>query len=206
MKKWVIIIGMNVFALNLSAQSHEAQQLLLDWEKLTQFKKILQDMYDGYKIIHKGYTTIRDISSGNFNLHKGFLDALMEVSPVVKKYKRIADIISYQLQIIKQYKLAFSQFKEDNTFTIEEIDYIWKVYTNLFNESVKNLDELTMVITAGRLRMSDDERLQAIDRIYASIEDQFAFLKDFNNSASYLSMQRRSERTEIDMSRRILGY
>ena len=98
MKKWLIIIGMNVFSLNLSAQSHEAQQLLLNWEKLTQFKKILQDMYDGYKIIHKGYTTIRDISSGNFNLHKGFLDALMEVSPVVKKYKRIADIISYQLQ------------------------------------------------------------------------------------------------------------
>ena len=94
MKKWLIIICVQLFSLNLLPQSHEAQQLLLDWEKLTQFKKILQDMYDGYKIIHKGYTTIRDISTGNFNLHKGFLDALMEISPVVKRYKRITDIIS----------------------------------------------------------------------------------------------------------------
>ena len=205
MKK-IFLILFTTISLNSFSQSQEAQQLLLDWEKLTQFKKILQDMKDGYQIIHKGYATIRDISSGNFNLHKDFLDALMEVSPAVKQYKRIADIISYQLLIVKQYKAAFKQFKEDKSFTAQEIDYIGKVYANLFNESVKNLDELAMVITAGKLRMSDDERLQAIDRIYASIEDQFSFLQDFNSSTSYLSLQRQSEQTEIDMSKRILGY
>lgn len=190
----------------VSGQSQEVQQLLLDWEKLTQFKKILQDMYDGYKIVSKGYTTIRDISSGNFNLHKNFLDALMEISPVVKRYKRIADIINYQLQIVRQYKAAFNQFKEDKIFTAQEIDYISKVYANLFNESVKNLDELILVTTAGQLRMNDDERMQAIDRIYNSVEDQFSFLKDFNSSTSYLSLQRQSEQTEVKMSRRISGY
>src|SRR5260221_9380377 len=205
MKK-IFLILFTTISLNSFSQSQEAQQLLLDWEKLTQFKKILQDMKDGYQIIHKGYATIRDISSGNFNLHKDFLDALMEVSPAIKQYKRIADIISYQLLIVKQYKVAFKQFKEDKSFTAQEIDYIGKVYANLFNESVKNLDELAMVITAGKLRMSDDERLQAIDRIYASIEDQFSFLQDFNSSTSYLSLQRQSEQTEIDMSKRILGY
>ena len=205
MKKLCLIL-LTTISLNCYSQSQEAQQLLLDWEKLTQFKKILKDMYDGYKIIHKGYTTIRDISSGNFSLHKNFLDELMEVSPAVKEYKRIADIINYQLLIVKQYKAAFKQFKEDKNFTLEEINYISKVYSNLFNESVKNLDELAMVITAGKLRMSDDERLQAIDRIYAGIEDQFSFLQDFNSSTSYLSLQRQSEQTDIDMSRKILGY
>ncbi len=205
MKK-IFLILLTAISLNCFSQTQEAQQLLLDWEKLTQFKKILQDMKDGYQIIHKGYTTIRDISSGNFSLHKNFLDALMDVSPAVKQYKRIADIINYQLQIVKQYKAAFKQFKEDKNFTVQEIDYISKVYANLFNESVKNLDELAMVITAGKLRMSDDERMQAIDKIYASIEDQFSFLQDFNSSTSYLSLQRQSEQTEIDMSRKILGY
>jgi len=205
MKK-IFLILLTAISLNCFSQTQEAQQLLLDWEKLTQFKKILQDMKDGYQIIQKGYTTIRDISSGNFSLHKNFLDALMDVSPAVKQYKRIADIINYQLQIVKQYKAAFKQFKEDKNFTVQEIDYISKVYANLFNESVKNLDELAMVITAGKLRMSDDERMQAIDKIYASIEDQFSFLQDFNSSTSYLSLQRQSEQTEIDMSRKILGY
>lgn len=36
-----------------------------------------------------------------------------------------------------------------------------------------------MVITSGKLRMSDDERLQAIDKIYLTVEDQYSFLKDF---------------------------
>jgi len=205
MKK-ICLILFTCVSINCYSQSQEAQQLLLDWEKLTQFKKILQDMYDGYKIIHTGYTTIRDISSGNFNLHKNFLDARMKVSPPVKKYKRIADIVNYQLQIVKLYKGAFSQFKKDKNFTIDEITYLGKVYGNLFDESVKNLDELAMVITAGKLRMSDDERMQAIDRIYASIEDQFSFLKDFNNSTRYLSLQRQREQTEIEMSGKIHGY
>ncbi len=206
MKKIIVILIISFQCQFVHSQSQEAQQLLLNWEKLTQFKRILQDMYDGWKIINKGYTTIKDISSGNFNLHKNFLDALMEVSPVVKKYKRIADIINYQLLIVKQYKKAFQQFKDDGTFTPQEINYIGKVYSNLLNESIKNLDELFMVITSGQLRMSDDERMQAIDKIYDRIEDQFSFLQDFNSSTSYLSLQRKSEQTEIDMSRKILGY
>src|SRR6266496_1965048 len=99
MKK-IFLILLTAISLNCFSQTQEAQQLLLDWEKLTQFKKILQDMKDGYQIIQKGYTTIRDISSGNFSLHKNFLDALMDVSPAVKQYKRIADIINYQLLIV----------------------------------------------------------------------------------------------------------
>ena len=205
MKK-IFLILFTAISLNSFAQSQEAQQLLLDWEKLTQFKKILQDMKDGYQVIHKGYTSIRDISSGYFNLHKDFLDGLMQISPAVKKYQRITDIINYQILIVKQYKAAFNEFKEDRNFTAQEINYISKVYANLFNESIKNLDELAMVITAGKLRMSDDERMQAIDKIYASIEDQFSFLQDFNSSTSYLSLQRQSEQTEIEMSKRIHGF
>ena len=110
------------------AQTVEAQQLLLNWEKLTQFKQILKDMYAGYQIIQKGYTSIRDISLGNFQLHKGFLDALLEVSPAVKQYKRVADIIHYQALIVKQYKKAFNQFKGDGSFTMPEIEYIEKLY------------------------------------------------------------------------------
>ncbi|MFM9910314.1 MAG: TerB family tellurite resistance protein [Chitinophagaceae bacterium] len=205
MKKLFVVLSISLFALNIKAQSNEAQQLLLNWEKLTQFKKILKNMYDGYKILYKGYTAVKDISKGNFNLHKTFLDGLMEVNPPVKKYKRIADIINYQIRIVKDYKAAYNQFKQEKQFTAEEITYIGKVYKNLFEQSLKNIDELSMVITAGKLRMSDDERLQAIDKIYFSIEDQYSFLRDFNNNTSVLSMQRKSELTEIEMSRRIYG-
>lgn len=201
MKKLLLIGCLSFFFISTKAQTAEAEQLLLDWEKLTQFKKILQNMYDGYKILYKGYNTVKDISKGSFDLHKSFLDALLEVSPAVKKYKRIADIISYQLKIVKEYKSAFNQFKEDKSFAPEEIDYMSRVYSNLLNRSLKSLEELLMIISSGTLRMSDDERLQAIDKIYNSIVDQFSFLKDFNNSTAILSLQRKSEQTEVEMSR-----
>ena len=203
MKKWVLIILITAFGSKSFGQSQEVQQLLLNWEKLTQLKKILNDMYTGYKIVNKGYSTIRDISQGNFTLHKEFLDGLLEVSPAVKKYKRIADIISYQLRIVKGYKTAFDQFKLSKYFTTEEIEYLGKVYTNLLKESLKCLDELAMVITAGKLRMSDDERLQAIDRIYITIVEQFSFLQEFNNSTAVLSVQREKDQQDIEISRKL---
>ena len=86
MKKLIVIMIMCSMSFQLKAQSDEVQQLLLNIEKLAQFKKILKNMKNGYQIIFKGYTAVKDISQGNFNLHKTFLDGLMQVSPAVKKY------------------------------------------------------------------------------------------------------------------------
>ena len=205
MKKWVLIILIPIIGSRSFGQSQEIQQLLLNWEKLSQLKTLLDDMYTGYTIIYKGYSTIRDISENNFSLHKSFLDGLMEISPVVKKYKRIADIISYQLRIVKLSKAAYDKFKVDKNFTVDEIKGIANVYGRLLNEGLKCLDELIMVITAGELRMSDDERLQAIDGIYTKMIDQFSFLKELNNSTTVLSVQREKEQQDIDMSRKIHG-
>ncbi|MBL0335367.1 MAG: hypothetical protein IPP73_08690 [Chitinophagaceae bacterium] len=41
-----------------------------------------------------------------------------------------------------------------------------------------------MVVTAGKLRMSDDERLQAIDKIYDEVMEQYTFLNEFNNGTA----------------------
>ena len=206
MKNWKLIAVFCFLNVTVSAQSFEIQQLLLNVEKLSQFKAILQNMYDGYKVLHKGYTTIKDISEGNFSLHKTFLDALLEVSPAVRKYKRISDIISYQVRLVKEYKTAFDEFKAGNVFTPEELEYLSKVYANLFKESRESLDELMVVITSGTLRMSDDERLQAIDRIYVSVEDQFTFLKEFNGNTAMLLLQRKSEKADINLSKKLRGY
>ena len=67
------------------------------------------------------------------------------------------------------------------------------------------LDELAMVVTAGKLRMSDDERLQAIDRIHAEVMEQYTFLNEFNNGTAILSLQREKEQMDIDLMRKIHG-
>lgn len=199
---FVLNVGLQA---KLFAQSDEAQQLLLNVEKLAQFKQILSDMKKGYQIVVTGYSTIKNLSQGNFNLHKTFLDALMEVSPAVRKYKKVADIINDQILIVKEYKNAFSRFKRDNNFNPDEIDYLGKVYTNLFKQSLNNLDELTIIITANKLRMSDDERLAAIDRIYNDMQDKLMFLRHFNNNTTILAVQRAREKNDAVTMKTIYG-
>ena len=187
----------------VSAQAKEIAQLVLDIEKLAQFKQILTDLKKGYEIIRGGYNTIKNISQGSFTLHQNYLDGLMQVSPQVRKYKRIADIINYQILLVKEYKLAFGRFKGSHAFTLQELDYMSHVYDGLFKQSLASLDELTTVITANKLRMSDDERLKAIDRIYADVLDKLLFLRDFNNKMAILAVQRAKEKNDAGVMRSI---
>jgi hypothetical protein len=124
---------------------------------------------------------------------------------MVKKYKRIADIIQYQTQLVKEYKIAFARFKAANVFNENEIKYIGTVYGNLFQKSLQNLDELVTVITDGQLRMSDDERLKAIDRIFGELSDKLVFLRVFNKENNVLVIQRGRAMVEAAVSQRLNG-
>jgi hypothetical protein len=209
MKKLIIVTIMCVFSLftghPVKAQSEELQQLILNLEKLNQLRSILDQLYKGYAIISKGYTTIKDLSQGNFNLHKLFLDKLLEVSPVVRQYKRIGDIIADQRSLVKEYKAALRYFKELNVFERDDLSYIESVYNNLFNRSLKNLDELLMVVTANQLRMNDAERLNSIDRIHSDVQDKLVFLRSFNEKTKTLAMQRQQELRENKALQNLFG-
>lgn len=197
-----MILGV-LFPCRVAAQSQEMQQLVLNIEKLAQFKQILADMKKGYQILNGGYTIVKDLSKGNFSLHETFLDVLMQVSPTVRKYKRVGDIIKYQVLLVKEYKAAFNRFRNSGNFNADEIAYFEEVYSKLFKESIRNLDELTTVISANTLRMSDDERLAAIDKVYADMQDKLSFLRNFNNNTSVLAIQRTKERNDVNALRSI---
>lgn len=199
---WMLFLVLLV-PFKTSAQSQEMQQLVLNIEKLTQFKQILKDMKNGYRILKGGYNTIKDLSQGNFSLHKTFIDGLMQVSPAVRKYKRIGEIVNYQMLLVKEYKGAFKRFKSSSLFNDKEIRYIEKVYANLFKQSLRNLDELTTVFTANKLRMSDDERLETIDRIYLDMQDKLLFLRNFNGNNSLLLVQRSKEHNDVNSLREL---
>ena len=144
MKK--ILIGIVCFVLifpsKVAAQKQEIQQLILNIEKLAQFKQILKDMKKGYEILSGGYNTVKDLSEGNFSLHETFLDALMQVSPTVRNYRRIGDIVNYQVLLVKEYKSAFSRFRDSKNFNSEFIVFNLKeqkYYQNEFRRNSLNL-------------------------------------------------------------------
>jgi hypothetical protein len=188
---------------SVHCQTQEATQLLLNYEKLKQLEEILDNMYKGYKILSQGYNRVKNIAEGNYNLHQLFLDGLFVVNPAVRNYKRIPLIVNYQLVLMKEYRRAYDRFKSDPNLTASEIRYLESVYTYLVKQSLRNIEELTMITTASKLRMSDDERMRAIDRIYFDMESKLSFLRYFNNSTQLLALQRSKEKGDLTTTQKL---
>jgi hypothetical protein len=123
----------------------------------------------------------------------------------VKNYQKVVAIINAQEQIINEYTAANSQFSKSNAFSVSEMAYMGRVYGNLFNLSLKDLEELTMVLTASELRMSDHERLSAIDRIGNNMDDRLSFLRNFNNNTSVQALQRTRDQQDIGTVKSLYG-
>ncbi|MCD8739081.1 TerB family tellurite resistance protein [Mucilaginibacter roseus] len=199
----VFMIALLLSVAQTRAQSTELQQLLLNIEKLTQFKAILSDMKKGYQIYQQGYGTISGLSKGNFNLHHIYLTGLMAVNPIVRNNPRVGQIISQQNDILREYRLYTSLFRQSGSFTQAELTYISTVYKQVVRQSNTNIDDLASVTTAGKLRMSDDDRLRAIDRIYTGSNDQLQFLRFFNRQAVMLSLQRSKDLHDTQVLKRL---
>lgn len=201
MKKVIILllltVGITATTQKASAQTQDLQQLILDIEKLTQFKAILSDMKTGYTLLTQGYNQVKDISQGNFNLHSAFLNSLMAVSPEVRKYGRVADIIENQASIVSEYKATLKAANSSGHFSAQELVYMNSVFNQLLNQSLDNLTTLANVITDNKLRMNDAERLQSIDQLYADTQNKLVFLRNFDNQVAILALQRQKEQSDV---------
>jgi hypothetical protein len=206
MKKliFILLLGLAMPA-RTKAQTQEVTQLILNLEKLRELRKILKELKKGYDILFEGYTKIRDISRGNFKLHEAFLDGLLQVSPAVKNYGRIKDIVQMQFAILRECQRAPSQLEASGQFTAKELEYLAKVYSDLIAGSIRNLDALTDVLTTKKLRASDDERLSMIDAIHKDVSDQLVFLRHLSSNHSVLAAQRRDEGSSLKTTENIYG-
>ncbi len=212
MKKILISTTATLFGALLSTA-----QTTDEWlnQKSTQKKYLLQQIaalqvyigYEkkGYNIVSGGINTIRNIKNGDFNLHRDFFNRLKNVNPAIRRYAKVADIISYQVKIIKQTKQTLQQVRETNQFTEAELDYCKKVFDNLLDECMKTIDELMLVTTSGELQMKDDERLKRIDKLYADVQDKYSFACSFSEDMGLLAVQRLGEQVEINRSKLING-
>lgn len=185
-------------------QQKKTQKLYLI-QQIAALKVYLGYARKGYDIANKGLTTVRNIKKGDFDLHRNFLEALKLVNPKIRKYAKIADIIDYQVRIIKATNQTLQKFRSANQFTQSEIDYCKQVFDNLLNECSKGIEELLLVISSNILEMKDDERIKRIDNIHNDMQDKYAFCSYFCNEMAVLSAQRLVDQVEVNHSKIING-
>jgi hypothetical protein len=196
-------------AMLLSLTETVSAQTFAEWfrQKSTQKKYLIQQIAalqvyigyvsKGYSIAKKGLNTIQDIKHGDFDLHKNYFSSLASVNPTIKRYTRVADIISLEINIVRQTASVILYCKESKQLTLSELTYLQNVFDQLLSDCSKSLDKLFAVITDGSLTMKDDERIEAIDKIYDDLVDKQVFCRSFGNTTKGLCIQRMNEQNEI---------
>lgn len=167
-------------------------------EQIAQLQVYISYMAKGYKIVREGLNTIQSIRHGEWDLHKVFFGSLKTVNPKIKQYGKVAAIVADQEYIISQYKDAWKDIRNSGQFTPEELDYCYKVFTDLLDKSSLNITVLLEVLSNNELEMTDDERIKKIDQIYTESGEQRVFMISFSGSFRIQALNRLNDSRDID--------
>jgi len=159
----------------------------------------------GYKIAKDGLDVIHTIKQGDFSLHNNYFSSLRNVSPNVKAYSRIADIVALQISIVQNCKRERNFMNKTHQFSNNELVYAGKVYDNVLDDCTDIFDELTDIVTDGLLQMKDDERIKRIDKLYDNVKERAAFVQHFGNDNNILAMQRKKDQNDVQVGRELYG-
>lgn len=138
-------------------------------------------------------------------LYANYYQELGQVKSAIAYYQRVKEIIAEQVQLVSAYKQAFALSQQDKNFTTDEIDYMYKVYSGILDESVKNLDQILIVINAFTTQMTDAQRLAIIDDAANRIDQNYSDLKEFNAQNIKISVQRAKEYNDVDVVKKLYG-
>src|SRR5579863_9913895 len=139
------------------------------------------------------------------DLYQEYYNELSQVKQIVSDYDKVKEIVRLQSRLVSEYQSAYGLFRRDKHFTSSELDYMGRVYSGMLDESLKNLDQVFLVVNSLVTQMSDAERLTIINHAASSMQKNYNDLKQFNNENIQLSLQRASEAGDAESVRQLYG-
>jgi len=139
------------------------------------------------------------------DLYGDYFNELWQVKDAIQYYHKIEEITEKQVRLVSEYQSAYDLFKQDDHFSTDEIEYMGKVYTGIIDESLKNLDQLFLVINSFTTQMDDEKRMQIINDTGNAIDENYDDLKAFNNQNMMLSIQRSKDLNDMNVVKQLYG-
>lgn len=163
-------------------------------------QKVLENQLSKLKL-----TEIADWTERQKELYKEYYTSLWKVKTAITYYKRVKDLTQRQISIVDEYKWAWGLFQKDRHFTVEELESMQKIYLGILEESVKNLDQVLLVVNSFKTQMSDAKRLEIINAAAGKMEENYSDLKQFNSGNINLSIKRSNSLDEVAKLKELYG-
>ena len=188
-----------------AGQSQAIEQLALDLEKLAQMKAMLNSMYHEYATLTTGYNTITGLAKGNYDLHRSYLDGLFAVHSSVKKDSHIETILSNYSLVGTESSKAYAGFVKSMILSSAELVSIKLSLNSIQSSCNTKMDALQKVLTPGLLRMSDAERIAAIDRIDHDVGELLAQERKLVSDKQALVTIRSERKRNVEVMKKLNG-
>ncbi|MEO6547905.1 MAG: hypothetical protein ABIN94_07885 [Ferruginibacter sp.] len=205
MKK--IVWGLIFIGIGILTQA----QTSAEWfsQKATQKKYLIQQiamlqiyigkLERGYDIAKKGLNTIGGIKNGHLNLDKEFFASLKNINPKVRNYAKVGAILTLNQKIIEISNSANKSLNNNGVLTVSESEYLRRVFESLVEGCASLMDHLITITTAGKLEMSDAERISNIDKVYSEMNERYMFAGSFQSGLRMLCQQRIRAQSDVKM-------
>jgi len=148
---------------------------------------------------------ISDWTKKQKDLYKGYYEELAKVKSIITYYQRIKDITKKQTKLVAEYERAWNLFKQDTHFKENEIQYMERVYSGILEESVKNMDQIFLILDSFSTQMSDLKRLEIINKAADQIDANYDDLTLFNQQNVMLSLQRAKTEADVNQVKQFYG-
>ncbi|PAM95113.1 conjugal transfer protein TraI [Flavobacterium sp. IR1] len=148
---------------------------------------------------------ISDWTQKQKDLYKGYYEELGKVKSIITHYQRIKDITQKQTKLVQEYERAWNLLRQDTHFNDSEIGYMERVYTGILEESIKNIDQIFLILESFTTQMSDLKRLEIINKAADQIDANYDDLTLFNRQNMLLSLQRAKTEADADHVKQFYG-
>lgn len=148
---------------------------------------------------------IADWTEKSRELYRKYFDELWKVRSTLATYQRVSLIIQRQKQLIEQYQFTWQVVNQDKHFTAQEINYMYRVYTGIIDQSLQNIDQILVVINSYKTQMSDAKRLEIINKAGDQIDKNYNDLLMFNNQNVQLSLNRSKDAADLAAVKKLYG-
>ena len=137
--------------------------------------------------------------------YREYYEELAKVKAIISYYQRIRDITQKQVQLVNEYQHAWQLIQQDDHFTSDEIEYMSRVYSGILEESLNNIDQITLIVQSFTTTMSDAKRLEIINNAADQVDANYDDLMRFNQQNVLLSLSRAKTSIEVQTVKKLYG-
>lgn len=174
-------------------------------EQIAQLKVYLELTEKGYKIAKEGLTTIYDMKSSEFKLHKNRFDSLKIVKSQISSYSRLRQITDMQDIVHQIYAELPEQLVSCQALDAGRRRQIIRALDLLYDDGQSLITAMLTLIRDNNYAMTDDERLTRIEKLYEQFKANYVFAQELKNQTALFCRLAEAEKQELDNRRLIHG-